>query len=108
MKKFIFIACILLFSATSCLKEGETEKMLDNAGNLPPELKGLKVYAVGIGNGNVVKVAILNNNVNSVTYSEGKVEVTTLIINSNTNNSRIIEVKEILSETDDIIVIRKK
>jgi hypothetical protein len=106
--KFLLITLILV-TITSCQPAGETTvRLTGEEQNLPDELKGLKVYTVSIGEGNYVKVAVLNGQVNSSTYSEGKSQHTTVVINKDRYNERVIEVEEILSETDDIIVIKKK
>jgi len=102
----ILIAMFAL--ATSCIKTGEVIPSRFNEVenlNFPPELKGLKIYTVGTSTGFDVKVAVLNNEINSVTYSEGKTHETTIIING--NKERVIHAKEILSENDSIIVIKK-
>lgn len=102
---------ILLFSfiTISCIKKGEVIQRLDGTeSNLPDELKGLKVYVVGTGDGDDIKVAILNGQVNSGTYSVGKTQATTIVVNKDHYDERTIEAKAILLETDDIIVIKKK
>lgn len=97
---------VLVIVFTSCSDPGVTTKKLDgNEMNLPDELKGLKVYSVSTGDGNYVKVAILDNKVNSLTYKVSKHQETTLILNKETNS--IIEVKGILMENDSIIIFRK-
>jgi tellurite resistance-related uncharacterized protein len=107
MKKLLLIAC--LFIAFSCADPGVTTKNLTgDEAQLPEELKGLKVYSVSCGEGEYVKVAILNGQINSATYSEGKTTETTIIVDKGSYKERTIYVKEVLSETDDIIVIRKK
>lgn len=78
-----------------------------NAENLPDELKGLKVYSVCLGDGEWIQVATLNGQINSGTYPKGKVQETTVVINPNCTSERVIYAQEIISETEDIIVIRK-
>lgn len=103
MKKYIFILfSVLLFS--SCSRSEITENTLEGI-NLPEELKGLKVYSISYGKLGRIKVATLNNEINSITYPQGKTQQTMLLINSNKNN--IIKIKEIISENDSIIVCRK-
>ena len=105
-KVFVFIS--LMFTLSGCIDKGETIKVLNGTEeNLPPELKGLKVYLVGTSNGGSVKVAFLNGEINSTTYLVGKVECTTIILNQNTKKQRVINAKQIISENDSIIVIRK-
>ncbi len=104
----ILTIALFLFLVMGCAKKGTTSRLLvGDEKDLPNELKGMKVYAVSTGDGYAVKVAILDNKVNSLTYQEGKIQQTTIVINPNTSNERIIKAKEILSETDEIIVIRK-
>ena len=98
---------ILIAVLMSCDDSGVTRKTLSgNEEQLPAELKGLKVYNVSTGGGNWVRVAVLNGEVNSTTYQVGKIQETTIIIGDKAK-PRVIQAKEILSETDSIIVIRK-
>jgi hypothetical protein len=106
--KFLLITLVLVI-VTSCDPAGETTQYLTGEEQtLPDELKGLKVYTVSIGNGNYVKVAVLNGQTNSSTYNVGKTQHTTIVVNKDRYNERVIEAEEILSETDDIVVIKKK
>jgi hypothetical protein len=106
MKKLLLFTVLLL--AIGCADPGVTTKELSgDETNLPEELKGLKVYSVSCGEGSYVKVAVLNGQLNSATYSEGKTTQTTIIINKGEYNEKTIYAKEILSETKEIIVIRK-
>ncbi len=108
MKKIsiILIIIFVMFSSCSQPQPGTTEyRLTGNESNLPEELKGLRVYRVATGYGNFINVAVLNNNVNSTTYKVGKHSQSTVIVNPQT--SRTIEVKEIISETDSIIVCKK-
>lgn len=107
MKKiFLLFALILVF--TSCEDAGVTHLRLNgDVNNLPPELKDLKVYSVSLGGGDWVKVGIINNNVNSMTYAVGKTIESVIIINNGSTAKRVINAKQIISENDSIIVIRK-
>lgn len=109
MKNFKFIAIFTLLTLfTSCSQPGVTSQSLNGTEDeLPQELKGLKVYRVSTGSGNYVKVAILNDNINSLTYQNGKLTETVIIVNKNVNGSKVIEVKEILMENDSMIVCKK-
>ena len=108
MKHFRWYWFVLLFVVLiSCGKKGNTFIKLDGTEqNLPPELKGLKVYTIDDGLLSYIKVAVLNGQVNSATYPVGKTTQTTIIVNGK-NGTRTIIASEILSETDNIIVIRK-
>lgn len=112
MKKLIIVCFLFLF--VSCFDEGENlGKVLDVSkienNTLPESLQNLQVYCIGTTNGGTVMVGILNDTLNSLTYQQGKTQETIIMINNkNSQTKRIIEAKEILSETDDIIVIRKK
>lgn len=107
MKKVIFVL-VLLVTLMSC-ERGVTNVTLNgNENSLPQELKGLKVYNVSLGTLSDIKVAVLNGQVNSVTYPVGKTRQTTIIVKSENGNIRMIEYKEIISETDEVIVIRKR
>jgi hypothetical protein len=91
---------------TSCEDAGVTSKKLNgDEPNLPDELKGLKIYNVSIGEGNFVKVAVLEERVNSTTYSVGKYQESIVIVNK--QNDKLIKVSEILVENDSIIICRK-
>lgn len=99
----LFAFSILIFS---CQSPGMTTKKLDGDENLlPEELRGLRVYNVSLNDGNSVKVAILNNELNSITGIKGKRNESTIILNTETRNT--IEVKEILMENDTLIIFRK-
>jgi tellurite resistance-related uncharacterized protein len=107
MKKLAFIFIILL-AFVACDDPGVTsQELTGEEANLPDVLKGLKVYSVSTGEGGYVKVAILNGEVNSVGYSEGKTSETTIIINPDNYNMRTIHAKEIVYETNEVIVVRK-
>jgi hypothetical protein len=108
MKKLALILILFIAIVIGCDKPGITEMKLTGVEQqLPDELKGLKVYTVSIGGGEYVKVAILNGEINSATYQEGKTTSTTIIINKGEYNEKTIYCKEILAETKDIIVIKK-
>lgn len=98
------LCCVLFFS--SCDNAGVTKQRLNgNEQDLPPELKGLKVYSVSVGRGSFVRVAILDNKVNSTTYPVGKVQEGIIVIDKSTGKQ--INVSKILSENDSVIVCRK-
>ena len=89
-----------------CENAGTTRQQLSgNESELPEELKGIKIYRVATGNGGSVKVAILNGNINSTTYKQGKTKQSTIIVNK--QNRKLIEVKEVLIENDSVLVCRK-
>jgi hypothetical protein len=97
------IALILCLSFISCQEVGNSSNILTGQEqSLPNELKGLKIYSVSLGKGDYVKVAILDNNVMSLTESHNDEGKSLLILNKNK-----IKVKEILIENDSIIVCRK-
>ena len=109
MKARIILASALLLSMliTSCDPAGLTRKELyGTEDSLAPELKGLKVYTVSLKAGGYVRVAVLDNKVNSVTYRDGKIDRTTIVLNS-ACGARAINVGQIISENDSIIVARK-
>ena len=110
MKKTLILLSLLLITIViSSCKSGDTYQTLKgNELGLPDELKGLKVYSVRTEGGGLVRVGLLNNTVNSLTYTEGKTTSTTIIINKDNYCERTIIAKEILSENDSIIVIKKQ
>jgi hypothetical protein len=104
----VLILTAILFAISGCGPDGTTYYDLNGSENaLPDELKGLKVYSVKVGALDYVKVAILNGEVNSATYSEGKTTETTIIVNGGKRNERIIYASQIISENDSIIVLKK-
>ena len=106
MKKYTFIFLLLAFA--SCAPAGTTDRQLQgDERDLPNELKGMKVYKVWVEDGNYVRVAVLNNQVNSLTYNNGKGAPHTTIMVNNNAGGKVIEVKEIISENDSIIVCKK-
>jgi hypothetical protein len=105
MKK-ILLALILLLTLTSCEDKGLTRQTLTgDESTLPAELKGLKVYRVSCGEGDYVKVAVLNNQAISTTYKSGKHQQSVILVNKETE--RTINVEAIISENDSILVIKK-
>jgi hypothetical protein len=105
MKK-ILTALILLLTLTSCEDKGVTKQWLSgDESTLPQELKGLKVYRVSCGEGEYVRVGILNNQVISTTYPSGKIQESVILVNKET--TRTINVESIISENDSILVIKK-
>lgn len=108
----VFFICMIILALcslfSSCEDKGTTRMSLNGTEqNLPDELKGLKVYTVSTSNqGGYIRVAVLNNQINSITYPVGKFQATTIIVGSG-KEQRLINAKEIISETDSIIVIKK-
>lgn len=105
MKKILTIL-ILLLTLTSCEDKGVTrQRLMGNESNLPEEIKGLKVYSVSCGNGEWVKVGVLNNQAISTTYKSGKSTQSVILVNKEV--VKTINVESIISENDSIIVIKK-
>jgi hypothetical protein len=105
MKK-ILLALILALTLLSCEDKGVTRQTLTgDESNLPAELKGLKVYRVSCGEGDYVKVAVLNHQAISTTYQSGKHQQSVILVNKETE--RTINVESIISENDSILVIKK-
>lgn len=106
ISNILIIFPILLFLLVSCEDKGITKQWLSgDESNLPQELKGLKVYRVSCGDGEYVRVGILNNQVISTTYTEGKTTESVILVNKQT--TRAINVESIISENDSIVVIKK-
>jgi hypothetical protein len=105
MKYIFLLALTIIF--TSCDDKGTTETSLQGIeGNLPEELKGLKIYKVSLGGLDYVRVGVLDNaKTTSTTYRKGKISETFILIEK--DNQRTIKVNEIISENDSIIVCRK-
>jgi len=105
MKKILTLL-ILLITLTSCEDKGVTKQWLSgDESTLPQELKGLKVYRVSCGEGEYVRVGVLNNQAVSTTYQSGKVQESIILVNKAT--ARTINVESIISENDSIVVIKK-
>jgi len=106
MKNLIFLGVIVVVLLSSCQERGTTTQYLSgNEDKLPPELKGLKIYNVSTGPASTVKVAVMDNQINSLTYQQGKVQESTIILNRETN--QVIEVSQVLMENDTLIICRK-
>lgn len=102
----IAVCAMLATGLSSCVEAGVTSKKLNgDEQNLPDELKGLKIYRVSTGGGNYVKVAVLDDKINSTTYQVGKYQESIVIVNRQTD--RAIEVSQVLLENDSLIVCRK-
>jgi len=91
----------------SCEDKGITrESLVGNETQLPPELKGLKIYDVSIGSGSYVKVGILEDKIISTNYQVGKHRQSMIIVDKG-GQERKIEFESIISENDSILVIKK-
>ena len=100
MKKLFLIGLLFIIS---CSQPGTTyEKLSSNEEDLPVELKGLKIYLVKTYDSDFIYVAVLNNEINSLTSKKGKQNQTVIMI-----NNKMINVRKILSENDSIIVALK-
>jgi hypothetical protein len=107
MKYTFLFLLVLAITFTSCFEAGTTSTSLQGTEpNLPEELKGLKIYTVSTGNLGSVKVGVIDNaRTTSTTYPVGKSQQTFILVEKNTG--RTIEVGEIISENDSIIVCKK-
>ena len=84
-----------------------TQRLGGGEGTLPEVLKGLKVYSVSIGRGEYINVAVINKEINSLTYIEGKQPKSVIIVKNSGYDQHEIKVKEILLEYNTIIIARK-
>ena len=106
MKLKLSIIALAIVGLTSCADPGTTQLRLNgNESNLPDELKGLKIYSVATDEGDYVKVAILNNQINSTTYTVGKHTQSLVLVNK--QDGKLIEVSSVLMENDSLIICRK-
>lgn len=104
----LFLTLLIVVLTISCTEKGQSYKKLTGfEENLPPELKGLQVYTVATGSIDYVKVAILKNEINSITYPVGKVTESTILLHGK-DNVRTIMVDKILFENDSVVIVRKK
>lgn len=105
MKK-ILLFTLLSLSLYSCNDLGDTRQNISgDEEKLPEELKGLKIYSVADSPMSTVKVAVLNNQINSLTYPVGKMQESVIMVNKATN--KIYEISEVLMENDSIMVVKK-
>lgn len=107
MKRFINSLLLLsLLTFSSCTDPGVTSISLTGSeSNLPDELKGLKVYSVSTKSGNV-QVALINDKINSTTYTVGKTTQTIIYLQKPTKDS-LIKISQIVMENDSMILCRK-
>jgi hypothetical protein len=108
MKRIINSLILLsLLTFSSCEDPGVSNLRLTGfETNLPDELKGLKVYNVSTGSGTWVKVAVLNDKINSTTYTVGKTTETVIYLKKPTKDS-LIKISQIVMENDSMILCRK-
>lgn len=105
-KTLVILMGLSLALLIGCEDKGVTQQWLSGEeSNLPKELKGLKVYRVSCGEGDYVKVGVLNNDVVSTTYQDGKAQKSIIMVNNGTQ--RTINIESIISENDSIMVIKK-
>ena len=95
MKPFKLILILFVF-LVSCRQDVVIED------GLPSELEGLKIHKVKSGP-TTLYVATMDGQVNSITKS-AKHNVTVI----HPPNNRVIEVSEVIYETDSLILIKKK
>lgn len=104
--KFFVVMLLVSILFSSCQDGGNVEEQLTgNEQDLPKELKGLKVYRVSLKGEGFVKIAVLNNNINSTAYQVNKSQENVIILNKNTG--KLMQVSEVLLENDSIVVFRK-
>lgn len=102
MKKLFTPIIILLLASCS----SNTRQIYVDQNGMPDELKGLKIYRVPYEGGlSSVKIGVLNNQVVSTTYQQGKHTETIIMVNQ--PSSKVINVSSILLENDSIIICRK-
>lgn len=114
MKRILTTLFCIALLTISCQDKGVTHQTLTGEERtLPPELKGLKVFSVSCGDGSYVKVAILNNQSVSTTYTSGKHQQSVVLIDKKLEDGlglitkRTINVESIRFENDSIIVLNK-
>jgi hypothetical protein len=106
-KTLVILMGLSLALLISCEDKGITrESLVGNEIQLPPELKGLKIYDVSIGSGSYVKVGILEDKIISTNYQVGKHRQSMIIVDKG-GQERKIEFESIISENDSILVIKK-
>lgn len=105
------LSLLFLIVLISCVDAGTTTtKLIGDEKKLPPELKGLKVYKVFLQGSDVVNVAVLNNKINSLSYNgddDDDDKRSVVILENTKGESRVIHYTEILSETNEYILIKK-
>ena len=108
MKKLLLLI-VIVFCLSSCLEKGETKQRLNGDENtLPNELKGVKVYNLGVGDGDMIYVGLLNGYSSvSTQWRSGKYTYNAILFQKN-NSVQNIEISEIISINDSIIVAKLK
>jgi hypothetical protein len=100
----IFAVTLLSFGLVSCDPAGTSRiRVTGNENELPQELKGLKVYSVSCGEGDYIKVAILNDKVVGTSYSESKYTEDIAII----QRDSVVPNEQVIFENDTIKIVRK-
>ena len=95
----IFAVTLLSFGLVSCDPAGTSKiKVTGNENELPQELKGLKVYSVSCGEGDYIKVAILNSKVVGTSYKEDIAII---------QQDSVIPNEQVIFENDTIKIVRK-
>ena len=103
---FLLMCVVLSTTFISCQNAGKSSiKLNGGEKDLPEELKGLKVYSVYVGDGDWIKVAVLQNKAISTTYRQGK--FTESIVCIDKSSGKVIEVSQILMENDSLVVCKK-
>jgi hypothetical protein len=109
--KSLLVLLILGFTACDNVETTTYPTLVDEESGvktiLPPELEGLKIYSVMENKYDMVKVAVLNGQVNSTTWQQGKHKQSAIMVNTKTQPSRVIEIESVLMENDSVIMCRK-
>jgi hypothetical protein len=101
---FFLITIALMPIIISCVEPGTVD--LIDTGKI--EGKNIKIYSYWYAKGYNVKLAFIEDEINSVTYSVGKHEETVILVNSNENVKSVQTITgNIIMENDSMILIKK-
>ena len=110
MKKVFILAGLAMALFVSCFpshEQGDSMILLNgNEAGLPDDLKGIKFYRVYHSVSDYMDIALKDGSVAACSYRNGKSNKNISIIYNNQN--RLINVSEIISENDSIIVCKKQ
>lgn len=99
MKLFIIFALLFL----SCDDNGTVVSRSEGTING----HAIKVFSYCLGDGDWVKVAFIDDKINSTNYNEGKTKENVIIVN-NPNQKPVVINGEIIMNNDSLILIKKK
>ena len=114
MKKFMLGLCalVVLIVSFGCDEPGVSKRIIGPQNeNLPPELKGLVISKVSVGNGTYIYVGTLNDEAIATRVTAGKTVTNfTLLTKAQDKNSKVryLEGYKIIFEDSTTVVLKKE